>query len=360
MISFWVDRAGEFTIQNYRKARGADIRDHFLPRCYDWQEAVLEVPAGRHLFAALDRLSETEREAVGSLYDQLAAQQPGFRPLNDPRRCLLRPALLNALADAGLNSFRVYPVEAVSRIERFPVFVRESHDHSGSLTPPLESRAAVLRALRGLRLRGYRPAELLIVEYCDTSGDDGLFRKYAAFKVGDALIPTHLMASEHWMVKSDTTSRTLEIARENMVYAEENPHKEWLRRVFTLAEIDYGRVDFGLLNGRPQVWEINLNPNIGRAPGAPDRPSEPAAAELLDQARQLWHRRLREAFVALDGTASRETVLLRLDPRLLKKIRAEQTRSRHRELVWSSLRKWYQHPRIGAPLRVLSRLVPSK
>ena len=45
----------------------------------------------------------------------------------------------------------------------------------------------------------------------------------------------------------------------------------WLRRVFAVAGVDYGRVDYGVLDGVPQVWEINLNPTIGRPAGWPQK-----------------------------------------------------------------------------------------
>ena len=43
---------------------------------------------------------------------------------------------------------------------------------------------------------------------------------------------------------------------------EENPHQDALREIFGLAGIDYGRMDYGLLDGKVQVWEINTNPTI--------------------------------------------------------------------------------------------------
>lgn len=45
-------------------------------------------------------------------------------------------------------------------------------------------------------------------------------------------------------------------------YVEKNPHEGRLREVFRLARIDYGRMDYGMLDGQVQVWEINTNPTI--------------------------------------------------------------------------------------------------
>ncbi len=42
-------------------------------------------------------------------------------------------------------------------------------------------------------------------------------------------------------------------------YFKINPHEPELREIFRLAKIQYGRVDYSILNGTIQVWEINTN-----------------------------------------------------------------------------------------------------
>ena len=32
--------------------------------------------------------------------------------------------------------------------------------------------------------------------------------------------------------------------------------------MFAIARIDYGRIDYGIVGGRPQVYEINTNPTV--------------------------------------------------------------------------------------------------
>ena len=41
-----------------------------------------------------------------------------------------------------------------------------------------------------------------------------------------------------------------------------NPHEHELRRIFSTARIEYGRIDYALLGERIQVWEINTNPGF--------------------------------------------------------------------------------------------------
>ena len=353
MISFWVTAAGAFGIQNYLANRGKTLKELFEVRLYDWQ-AKLETAAGPQIFSALERLTLSEREAVAALYNQIERLQPGIPLLNDPRRCLMRFELLERLAEEGLNRFRAYRVHDLERVTRFPVFLREASEHGGSLTRLLSSIAEVRRALRVLRLRGFRREELLVVEFCDTSDRNGVFRKYSAFKIGDRIVPTHLMGSQEWIVKSDSTVRTADLVREEIVYASENPYESWIRRVFDLGGIDYGRIDFGVLDGRPQAWEINLNPTIGRGPGARARQDDdPEVAALRDQSREIFHGNLRRAFAALDRPEARGQLALQLDRGLLTRIAHDLERSRQRDQAVGFVRRIYHRPLLGAPLRAL-------
>ena len=43
---------------------------------------------------------------------------------------------------------------------------------------------------------------------------------------------------------------------------EENRHAEELRPAFEIGGIEFGRADFGLVGGKPQVYEINTNPTF--------------------------------------------------------------------------------------------------
>ena len=89
--------------------------------------------------------------------------------------------------------------------------------------------------------------------------------------------------------------------QEGLQYQRENPHAAWLARVFDLAGIEYGRVDYGVAGGVPQVWEINLNATIGRAEGQSRHTNLPPALKALrDSGRDIFHAQLRAAFLELD------------------------------------------------------------
>ena len=219
-----------------------------------------ELPVGTYVFADLERLLPAELDIAEIIWNQL--QAAGACILNHPRRTLRRYELLSKLHALGRNSFRVVPAADRRTAEfSFPVFIREQGDHGGSLTNILHTRAEVEQALAGAVVRGHRMANLLIVEYCGTADAQGVFRKFAAFKVGDRVVPAHIDCSRQWLVK-DTDLVTEDVLENERLYLETNPHGKWLEETFAIAGVDYGRMDYGMLGDRPQVWEINTNPVV--------------------------------------------------------------------------------------------------
>jgi hypothetical protein len=132
---------------------------------------------------------------------------------------------------------------------------------------------------------------LLVIEHAAEPGPDGLFRKYGALFVGGKVLPWHLVASRTWMVKSAFRVSNEQILGEERRYNLENPHRDALARVFASANIEYGRVDYGLVAGRLQIYEINTNPAVVGGPRRrrPSGRSKPDALrrQLIDALRGL-------------------------------------------------------------------------
>ena len=47
---------------------------------------------------------------------------------------------------------------------------------------------------------------------------------------------------------------------QHLDYVRTNPHADELRKLFGAANIEYGRIDYTIADGRIQVFEINTNP----------------------------------------------------------------------------------------------------
>jgi hypothetical protein len=266
---------------------------------------------------------------------------------------LLRVELLNRLYEAGMNRFRVWPAAEFRKVDRFPVFLRVATDHSGPRTGLLRNHRQISQALRALRVRGRRLRELIVVEFCDASGADGLFRKYAAFRVGDRILPCHVMTSSSWRVKSAANSLDRRAICAELDYIEANPHEAWLERVFDMAGIQFGRIDYGVSDGVPQIWEINTNPTLGPDSSKHDLP--PDLRELRSRAREAFHTRLRAAFGALDDSGQTGTSMHSLPVALVGGLEEEFAARRRRERASERLMEWYLRPTIGWPARMVYR-----
>src|SRR5262245_53996713 len=182
---------------------------------------------GTYIFTDLERLSPPELELAQRVWDTLSAAGPRVRLLNNPSQVHCRYDLLQRLFADGKNRFRAIRANEGFRSLRYPVFIREEDEHNGALTPLINSPRDLAGCLRTLRLKGHRVRDLLVVEFCDTSDGDGVFRKYAAFRVGSEILPRHQLFSRQWNLKKPDLLDPL-LAKEQEEYLLRNPHRAWL------------------------------------------------------------------------------------------------------------------------------------
>ncbi len=245
---------------------------------------------GTYIFADLERLSPEVSALLAVMRDKLAGKA-GFRVLNHPAGSMRRCDLLNRLAACGINEFAVYPLVECPAPKRFPVFVRHESDHKGNITALINNQAEFDRVVRKTGNPGTGIWRRLVVEFLDTADGSGIYRKYSAFRIGDRIIPRHLFFSRHWMIK-EADLVIEETIREERDYVKTNPHELQLMKIFDLARIEYGRIDYGMWHDKIQVWEINTNPMlVGRK-------------NLFKPERKKLHEefaaKAREAFSAID------------------------------------------------------------
>lgn len=223
-----------------------------------------QLERGTYIFTDHERLFPPQVQLARQLWSTLSTVRPTLQLVNDPSKVLGRLAFLRRLHEAGINTFRAVRASepaAVLRSLRYPVFAREERAHLGALTPPLHRPEDLLRALRRLRRRGYYRKDLMVVEFCNTADDSGIFRKYSAFRIAGKVVPRHVLFSRHWSLKQpDLKDPSFEA--EHQAYLLTNPHEAEIARIFDLGGFDYGRIDYSLLDGKLQVWEINSNPTV--------------------------------------------------------------------------------------------------
>lgn len=313
MIFFVTLQARTTSIETLLAHEGRALQSRMRVLPYEELCRASHLPFGTYVFAAVDRLTPAERQLATLAAQDLTAA--GGVVLNQPDRVKLRYDLLTTLYAAGMNRFRPWPAAwfVPGRVDRraaavstpaFPVFVREANDHGGNLTPLIHDRPTLIRELLGLVLRGFALEELLVVEFCDTADLNGSYRKYSAFVLGDRVLPRYLNMSRAWMVKHDSRIYELSCAREELEYLLGNAHDPWLRQVFALAGIQYGRIDYGVLDGQPQAWEINTSPTIGPRNRDRQRPPEVERYRaIIAPGRERFYRDFVAAWEAVDSAA---------------------------------------------------------
>jgi hypothetical protein len=145
--------------------------------------------------------------------------------------------------------------------------------------------------------RGEVPERHLIaVEYAAEPIAEGIFRKLAAYRIGDRIVPTPAVHQRSWIAKEGergVVSETLYEHENNELHT--NPYCDVLMRAFTIANIEYGRADFSIVNGRVQIYEINTNSAL--PDGGVQHPS-PARRDSLEYSWKEYVSALR----AIDGT----------------------------------------------------------
>lgn len=199
------------------------------------------------VFSDVERILPAWGPRLEDTWERL--RDSGCRMLNHPTRSLRRYDLQQALD----NKFRVFR-ESLPADVRFPVFLRVENDHKGSRTP-------LLHSIDEVRSHWEQLPGALAVEFLDTSDWRGVYRKYSVMRLGDALIPRHILFSRKWQVKNTDLSDPGKI-REELDFLERFPYRDEILRAFERGGIHYGRIDYSIHRGRVQVWEINTNPML--------------------------------------------------------------------------------------------------
>ena len=243
-----------------------------------------------YIFTDLDRLSVRELIAAARLYRRL--QESGCRVLNDPATVRKRFALLRGLYLAGLNPINIYLADEGWSKVKFPVFIRVADAHDGPLTDLIHDQAELETALEAAVVAGIPRSTIVIVEYAAEPIRPGIYRKSSIHRVGERLITTINWHARDWRVKGDEYVADETLYDEELSTVREDRYASQTLEAFKFANIEYGRIDFGFVEGRLCIYEINTNPHHF----SPGRHSVPQRTE---SSRLRWSRLL-EALHAID------------------------------------------------------------
>lgn len=248
-----------------RTSKGKLPRIHLMSYTKAFRD--LWVPATSLIFTDFDLLSSFEMDVAGCIAATARMQSPQLRVLNDPVQVKERFALLHALNRQGISPVRVTRLETGDMPEKFPVFIRLE---DGSLHPDtglLKNKDTFSSGLSELKGRGKTLKRRIAVSFENQADSDGFFRKYGAFRIGNHIVPQHILRSKDWMVKSNRAPVSKAFVEEELAFVQNNPFHDELMKIFEIANIQFGRVDFTITDGRIAVFEINTNPHFPRFTG---------------------------------------------------------------------------------------------
>ena len=246
-----------------------DLRHNIRLWSYGSVLKMRELPVATYIFADVERMAPLAKIVAARIWLALERSGRPVRLLNHPIRCMRRPELLRSLFERGINDFNAYPAQRLPDALRFPVFLRSAYDHLGPRSELIRDGATLDAEIARLEAEGMSRSECLVVEFCDTSDANGIFRKFDAHIADGQIVPTEVYFSSRWMVKWGN-NRVFDgkapdealLTRELIEHVSNNHHVEQLRQAVVPTHIAYGRIDYALLNDRVQIWEINTNPDL--------------------------------------------------------------------------------------------------
>ena len=259
-------KAYQYTFAQFLEKIAPDFKDRLALLSYeDIIRAAPEigkgaVAKGNLLFTDVDRASTSEIYVSLKLCQALAGAGDGRRVINWPNRIMTRYELLRRLAESGTNRFDVHLYVEARRRARFPVFIRMSNLHGGKLSSLLSSWDEVEANVEHLLKQGIPRDQIMICEFLDTKSPDGLYRKYSCFMFDGALYPGHVYFSRSWNVGWRSMVVTDALVDEEVAFFNDPSfHLDRVKPIFTLSGVQYGRIDYSLLNGEVRTWEIDTN-----------------------------------------------------------------------------------------------------
>jgi tetratricopeptide (TPR) repeat protein len=188
--------------------------------------------------------------------------------INAPAQVLLTRRLENARRLAGIEgviapAIRAMTPQAVLAAEdlRFPLLLRRPGFHNGELFALVEHRDRLSETVATLG-----GDELLLIEYLDARGADGMARKYRVMFIDGVAYPLHLAISADWKVHYVTSAMRHSAAfrEEERRFLEDMPAALGPRAMAALAKIrvtlglDYAGIDFALApDGSVMLFEAN-------------------------------------------------------------------------------------------------------
>lgn len=291
MITFVATDEHQYAIRDVLETRKHPLNGRLVILSYDELLSSPRLPRSIYVFADLERLTAAEMRLVMRRIEALRQVCPECGMLNLPDRVGSRLDIMRRLHEAGVNDFRMLPITTPAEEFRYPVFLRRLDDHEGPRSELLATPQALRDAIAALDPADRQGEHFAVTEYVDARNELGLHEKRSYMRVHDRLFPSALDQSQAWVCKGEySDSNTRPAPEKELAFLQGEEDMEALRAAFDAANIQYGRADYAVVGGRPQIFEINTNPWLEppeQVPGAARRGAEHIIHAWIDALAQL-------------------------------------------------------------------------
>lgn len=293
----------------------------------------LKFPVGTLIFTDFDFLNIIEMEAAARIANAANESNLGIKVLNHPNDIKQRYELLKTLKKNKKSPIDVLRLDEAEEPKFYPFFIRAEDGSWASDSDLIHNKNEYKIALNSLAKIGKPLKGRIATSYHGKRDKAGYFRKYGAFRIGELIIPHHLLRSKDWIVKSGSNEFDSAFATEEFEYIKSNPHAEELMEIFEFASIQYGRIDYSFYKGKIVVFEINTNPTFPKFIGGNPKRNERRAIILAQ---------LKNAFNKIDH-ASKSPI---------KKLNFSPPKNGYR---WIQSDKWFSLTRLIWRLKIAKR-----
>ena len=292
MVIFFVTRPNDYSLAHVvASAPPGSVAVVYYGQAF----AARRLPHATYVLSDLDRLNPLGLKRAAELRSQLVRE--GCRVLNDPASFVGRLELLRRMYAVGINQFTAYPAVPTPSAERWPVFLRLESGHQLPLTGLLADPVDLAHRTAAALDAGVPPEQLIVVEFSAEPLACGLWRKLSVYRLGDRLFANSCVHDRSWIAKiGEDGIAPADVYADELRIMRENPYRQAMLRVFELAGVEYGRVDFGLVSERPSVYEINTGPNVEFLDDTP--------SPFRSETRRLFRDYYLTALAALDNQPS--------------------------------------------------------
>lgn len=292
MITFVTTAEHQYSIRDVLETRSHPLHGRLIILSYAELVAFPRLPRSTYILGDLERLHAAEMQRVTTRIKALRQACPDCKILNLPDRVGTRLDIMRRLHESGINDFRMLPATTAPEVFRYPVFLRRLDDHAGPISDLLDTPGALRAAIAALDPADRHSDQLVVTEYVDARNHLGLHEKRSYTRVGDRFFLSALDQSRGWVCKGEYADPDTVPDPERELAALQGAEADGpaLQAAFDAAHIQYGRADYALVNGRPQIFEINTNPWLEppeRVPAIARAGAEHIVATWLDALAQL-------------------------------------------------------------------------